>query len=64
MRIKNKVVLMIINRVTKYEPYIFYFSSDVDKDLKERRPNERESMLLDEFMIDLLKVDLGKTNLI
>ena len=56
MRIKNKVVLKIINRVTKYEPHIFYFSSDVDKDLMKRCLNERKSKLLDEFMLDLLKL--------
>ena len=55
-RIKNKGVLKIINRVTKYEPFIYYFSSDVDKDLMERCLNERKSKLLDEFMIDFLKV--------
>ena len=55
-RIKNKGVLKIINRVTKYEPFIFYFSSDVDKDLMKRCLNERKSKLLDEFMIDLLKL--------
>ena len=59
-RIKNKGVLKIINRVTKYEPFIYYFSSDVDKDLMERCLNERKSVLLDEFMIDLLKVDWGR----
>ena len=32
-RVKNKGVLKIINRVTKYEPFIYYFSSVVDKDL-------------------------------
>ena len=56
-RIKNKGVLKIINRVTKYEPFIYYFSSDVDKDLMKRCLNERNSVLLDEFMIDLLKVN-------
>ena len=55
-RIKNKGVIKMIHRVTKYEPFIFYFSSDVDKDLMERCLNERKSVLLDEFMIDLLKV--------
>ena len=55
-RIKNKGVLKMIHRVTKYEPFIFYFSSDVDKDLMERCLNQRKSKLLDEFMIDFLKV--------
>ena len=55
-RIKNKGVLKMIHRVAKYEPFIFYFSSDVDKDLMERCLNERKSKLLDEFMIDFLKV--------
>ena len=55
-RIKNKGVLKMIHRVTKYEPFIFYFSSDVDKDLMERCLNERKSKLLDEFMRDLIKV--------
>ena len=55
-RIKNKGVLKVIHRVTKYEPFIFYFSSNVDKDLMERCLNERKSKLLDEFMRDLIKV--------
>jgi len=55
-RIKNKGILKMIHRVTKYEPFIFYFSSDVDKDLMKRCLNERKSKLLDEFMIDLLKL--------
>ena len=46
----------MIHRVAKYEPFIFYFSSDVDKKLMERCLNERKSKLLDKFMIDLLKV--------
>ena len=33
-RIKNKGVLKMVHRVTKYEPFIFYFSSDVDKDFE------------------------------
>ena len=56
-RIKNKGVLKIINRVTKYEPFIYYFSSDVDKDLMERCIGERKSKLLDEFMVKLLKIN-------
>ena len=56
-RIKNKGVLKMIHRVTKYEPFIYYFSSDVDKDLMERCIGERKSKLLDEFMVKLLKID-------
>ena len=56
-RIKNKGVLKIINRVTKYEPFIYYFSSDVDKDLLKRCIDERKSKLFDEFMVKLLKID-------
>ena len=56
-RIKNNGVLKIINRVTKYEPFIYYFSSDVDKDLMEQCFGERKSKLLDEFMVKLLKID-------
>ena len=56
-RIKNKGVLKVINRVTKYEPFIFYFSSDVDKDLLKRCIDERKSKLFDEFMVKLLKID-------
>ena len=56
-RVKNKGVLKIINRVTKYEPFIFYFSSDVDKDLLKRCIDERKSKLFDEFMVKLLKID-------
>ena len=56
-RIKNKGVLKMIHRVTKYEPFIFYFSSDVDKDLLKRCIDERKSKLFDEFMVKLLKID-------
>ena len=56
-RIKNKGVIKMINRVTKYEPFIFYFSSDVDKDLLKRCIDERKSKLFDEFMVKLLKID-------
>ena len=56
-RVKNKGVLKIINRVTKYEPFIYSFSSDVDKNLMERYIGERKSKLLDEFMVKLLKID-------
>ena len=56
-RVKNKGVLKIINRVTKYEPFIYYFSSDVDKDLMKRCIDEKKSKLLDEFMVKLLKID-------
>ena len=56
-RIKNKGVIKMIHRVTKYEPFIFYFSSDVDKDLLKRCIDERKSKLLDEFMVKLLKID-------
>ena len=56
-KVKNKGVLKMIHRVTKYEPFIFYFSSDVDKDLLKRCIDERKSKLLDEFMVKLLKID-------
>ena len=56
-RVKNKGVLKIINRVTKYETFIYYFSSDVDKDLMEQCFGERKSKLLVEFMVKLLKID-------
>ena len=56
-RIKNKGVIKMIHRVTKYEPFIFYFSSDVDKDLLKRCIDERKSKLFDEFMVKLLKID-------
>ena len=56
-RIKNKGVIKMIHRVTKYEPFIYYFSSDVDKDLMKRCIDERKSKLLDEFMVKLLKID-------
>ena len=56
-RIKNKGVIKMIHRVTKYEPFIFYFSSDVDKDLMKRCIDEKKSKLLDEFMVKLLKID-------
>ena len=56
-RIKNKGVLKMIHRVTKYEPFIYYFSSDVDKDLLKRCIDERKSKLFDEFMVKLLKID-------
>ena len=59
-RIKNKGVLKMIHRITKYEPFIYYFSSDVDKYLIERCLNEKKSKLLDEFMTDLIKVDWGR----
>ena len=56
-KVKNTGVLKMIHRVTKYEPFIFYFSSDVDKDLLKRCIDERKSKLLDEFMVKLLKID-------
>ena len=56
-KVKNKGVLKMIHRVTKYEPFIFYFSSDVDKDLLKRCIDERKSKLFDEFMVKLLKID-------
>ena len=56
-KVKNKGVLKVINRVTKYEPFIFYFSSDVDKELMKRCIDEKKSKLLDEFMVKLLKID-------
>ena len=56
-KVKNKGVLKMIHRVTKYEPFIFYFSSDVDKDLFKRCIDERKSKLFDEFMVKLLKID-------
>ena len=56
-KVKNKGVLKMIHRVTKYEPFIFYFSSDVDKDLLKRCIDERKSKLFDEFMLKLLKID-------
>ena len=56
-RIKNKGILKMIHRVTKYEPFIFYFSSDVDKDLIARCIDKRKSKLFDEFMVKLLKID-------
>jgi len=56
-KVKNKGVLKMIHRVTKYEPFIFYFSSDVDKDLMKRCIDEKKSKLLDEFMVKLLKID-------
>ena len=56
-KVKNKGVLKMIHRVTKYEPFIFYFSSDVDKDLLKRCIDERKSKLLDEFMVKLLKIN-------
>ena len=59
-RIKNKGVLKMIHRITKYEPFIYYFSSDIDKNLIERCLNERKSILLDAFMTDLIKVDWGR----
>ena len=56
-RIKNKGVLKMIHRVTKYEPFIYYFSSEVDKDLIARCIDKRKSKLFDEFMVKLLKID-------
>ena len=56
-KVKNKGVLKMIHRVTKYEPFIFYFSSDVDKELMKRCIDEKKSKLLDEFMVKLLKID-------
>ena len=56
-KVKNKGVLKMIHRVTKYEPFIYYFSSDVDKDLMKRCIDEKKSKLLDEFMVKLLKID-------
>ena len=56
-RIKNRGVIKIINRVTKYEPFIYYFSSEVDKDLIARCIDKRKSKLFDEFMVKLLKID-------
>ena len=56
-KVKNTGVLKMIHRVTKYEPFIFYFSSDVDKDLLKRCIDERNSKLFDEFMVKLLKID-------
>ena len=56
-KVKNTGVLKMIHRVTKYEPFIFYFSSDVDKDLLKRCIDERKSKLFDEFMVKLLKID-------
>ena len=56
-KVKNKGVLKMIHRVTKYEPFIFYFSSEIDKGLMKRCVDERKSKLLDEFMVKLLKID-------
>ena len=56
-KVKNKGVLKMIHRVTKYEPFIFYFSSEIDKGLMKRCIDERKSKLLDEFMGKLLKND-------
>ena len=56
-KVKNKGVLKMIHRVTKYEPFIFYFSSEIDKGLMKRCIDERKSKLLDEFMVKLLKID-------
>jgi len=56
-RIKNSGVIKIIYRVTKFEPFLYFFSSDLDKDLMERCINERKSKLYDEFMLSLLKID-------
>ena len=56
-RIKNNGVTKIIYRVTKFEPFLYFFSSDLDKDLMERCINERKSKLFDEFMLSLLKID-------
>jgi len=54
-RIKNSGVTKIIYRVTKFEPFLYFFSSDLDKNLMERCINERKSKLFDEFMLSLLK---------
>tara|TARA_B100000686_G_C16483288_1_gene808245 strand:+ start:219 stop:581 length:363 start_codon:yes stop_codon:yes gene_type:complete len=56
-RIKNNGVIKIIYRVTKFEPFLYFFSSDLDKDLMERCINERKSKLYDEFMLSLLKIN-------
>ena len=56
-RIKNNGVIKIIYRVTKFEPFLYFFSSDLDKDLMDRCINERKSKLFDEFMLSLLKID-------
>jgi len=56
-RIKNNGVIKIIYRVTKFEPFLYFFSSDLDKDLMERCINERKSKLFDEFMLSLLKIN-------
>ena len=42
----------MIHRVTKYEPFIYYFSSEVDKCKLKRYIDERKSKLLDEFICD------------
>jgi len=55
-RIKNNGVTKIIYRVTKFEPFLYFFSSDLDKNLMERCINERKSKLFDEFMLSLLKM--------
>jgi len=57
-RIKNNGVIKIIYRVTKFEPFLYFFSSDLDKDLMDRCINERKSKLFDEFMLSLLKIDV------
>jgi len=57
-RIKNNGVIKIIYRVTKFEPFLYFFSSDLDKDLMDRCINERKSKLFDEFMLSLLKIDM------
>ena len=56
-KIKNSGVTKIIYRVTKFEPFLYFFSSDLDKDLMERCINERKSKLFDEFMLSLLKIN-------
>ena len=56
-RIKNNGVIKILYRVTKFDPFLYFFSSDLDKDLMERCINERKSKLFDEFMLSLLKID-------
>ena len=59
-KIKNNGVIKIIYRVTKFEPFLYFFSSDFDKDLMERCINERKSKLFDEFMLSLLKIDIDE----
>jgi len=56
-RLKNNGVTKIIYRVTKFEPFLYFFSSDLDKNLMERCIKERKSKLFDEFMLSLLKIE-------